>query len=316
MRPGRASRRRTRSSRATLFELAVEERCAFLVERRCRARRARAGRDRAAASGRERAAASSRASRSRHDRAARPRARSARAACRFVRAVPARGRAGRRGRGSRARSARGRRAARARGSRCVRVRASTSSSPAVGNREPGAEPKERRLAGSVRPGDEHEAAAATSRLDAAQNALVAVALLHPPCPNHHATVVAPSAEPTGDSRVPPRTWRSVTRPGTVPDVAASHMARTGPSGHGVRAETVTLSSQVAPFGHGHQAAAPRRLRRCRGFRGRSSPDGLFHVATRGRKDADLPRRQRSAELPQPPRVRGQPVRAGRVTRSA
>src|SRR2546422_6447719 len=35
-------------------------------------------------------------------------------------------------------------------------------------------------------------------------------------------------------------------PGTVPDVAASHMAAPGPSRHGVRAESMTLCPQAAP----------------------------------------------------------------------
>src|SRR5207244_6202183 len=64
--------------------------------------------------------------------------------------------------------------------------------PGRRDRKPSAKPKQRRLTGSVRPGDEQEPVSGKLEPDATQNALVAVALLHPSGPNHHATVVAPS----------------------------------------------------------------------------------------------------------------------------
>ena len=59
------------------------------------------------------------------------------------------------------------------------------------DREPRAKAQQRRLPGSVGPGDEQEPAGLDVELDAAQNALVAVALRKPACPDHDATVVAP-----------------------------------------------------------------------------------------------------------------------------
>jgi hypothetical protein len=61
--------------------------------------------------------------------------------------------------------------------------------------EPGAEPKQSGLAGTVGPGDEQEPVTCHLEADATQNALVAVPLLKPPSPNHEATVVAAGSRP-------------------------------------------------------------------------------------------------------------------------
>ena len=169
----------------------------------------------------------------------------------------------------------------------------TSSSPAVGNRKSGAEPEQRRLPGSVRPGDEQEAVARELEPDAAQNALVAVALLHPPGPNHHATVVVPRAPflPTDSSH-----QRAVSSRPT----AAAHVWGLSPTCSGVDVawagslwpmafESVSERSvHLGPSWTGGSAFLDRTLESLRAY-GQGvpripryvCPDGIFHVATRG-----------------------------------
>src|SRR5439155_4737981 len=54
--------------------------------------------------------------------------------------------------------------------------------------EPGAQPQQRRLSGSVRAGDEQEPVVRNLELDASELALVAVTLLQPQSSNHGATL--------------------------------------------------------------------------------------------------------------------------------
>ena len=96
------------------------------------------------------------------------------------------------------------------------------------NRKPGAKPEERRLSGSVRSGDDQEAVSRKVEPDAAQNALVAVALLQSPSPNHQATVVALSQPERNTAPRPFQTRRGVTRRGLSPTWESRTWPRSAP----------------------------------------------------------------------------------------
>ena len=173
-----------------------------------------------------------------------------------------------------------------------------ASSPAVGTASPAQSRSSVVLPEPLGPVTSRNPSRATSKPDAAQNALVAVPLLKPPSPNHEATVVAPgiaAPELVGHGRL--------SHVGDCP----RHVRRRRGSDWLLRAwssrrECDSCATVDLP-GQGDGQTRAVGCAECHAFLARSCPTGSFTSPPRRGEDGDLPRRQRPPELPRAARPR-------------